>query len=281
MENHDSSENSEIAIPMRNLYSPFQPTLCQAGLHQLGLSMETKRPCDTLQGIVHSYLQIIAERETPYPVMPDGTQAVYISPRGAMIGGALRESKHIKLLQPGEYFGIWFYPGALRHLFDLNLSEISDQFVDKEYFQCQKFFQLLDEIYEHKEFSARASICERWVLEKYSKKPATGFEHALSIIYTSSGGERVENIAYKVGWSSRHLNRQFLQHTGLNTKTFSRIVRVQNLCTQLYFPSANSTNTSPVLAYYDQPHLIKEFKKYFNLTPGDFKKRYMSDFYNR
>jgi len=243
--------------------------------------MEAKDPCDALKGIVHLYLQIKAERKTPYPVMPDGTQAVYISPQCSMIGGALTEARDIPLLQPGEYFGIWFYPGALRHLFDLNLSEISGQIVDEKYFQCHSFLQLHNEIYKYKGFTERAGVCEKWLLNQYSQQPATRFDYALSLIYQSLGGERVGNIADKVGWSSRHLNRQFLNHTGLSTKAFSQVVRVQNLCKQLYLSSTDSLKVSLDLRYYDQPHLIKEFRKHFNLTPGEFINQYMSDFYNR
>lgn len=266
---------------MNKFYSPFQPTLTQIGLHQLGLGMQLKEPCEALKGIVHSYIQIKAERQTLYPVMPDGTQAIYISPQGAMIGGALTNARDIPLLHAGEYFGIWFCPGALRHLFALNISEISDQFVDEKYFRCPSFQRLCAEIYEYKDFHDRARVCERWVLERYSKKPTTGFDHALSIIYQSFGNERVVSIADKVGWSSRHLNRLFLEHTGLSTKAFSQIIRAQTLCKQLYLKPTNSMKVSTELGYYDQSHLIKEFKKYFKFTPGEFINQYMSDFYNR
>lgn len=266
---------------MDKFYRPFQPTLTQAGLHQLGLSMRAREPCEALKSIVHSYLQIKTERQTLYPVMPDGTQAIYISPQGAMIGGALTEARDVPLLQPGEYFGIWFYPGALRHLFAFNLSEISGQFVDNKYFHCRRFLSLHTEIYKYNDFYDRAAVCERWVLGRYFRKPPTGFDHALFIIYQSLGSERVGSIAEKVGWSSRHLNRQFLEHTGLSTKAFSQIIRAQSLCKQLYLMSTDSTKDSMELGYYDQSHLIKEFKKYFKLTPGDFINQYMSDFYNR
>jgi len=266
---------------MNTFYSPFQPTLTQAGLHQLGLGMQVSKPCDALKDIVYLYLQIKVEKQTLYPIMPDGTQAIYISQHGAMIGGALTEAREIPLIQPGEYFGIWFYPGALRYLFDLDLSEISNQFVKKEYFQCRKFLQLHADIYEYDDFCDRARVCERWVLGRVSSKQANSFDHALSIIYQSLGNERVGSIAEKVGRSSRHLNRQFLEYTGLGTKAFSQIIRAQNLCKQLYLNSSNSIRALREFGYYDQSHLIKAFKKYFKSTPEDFISYYMSDFYNR
>lgn len=265
---------------MRKLFIPFQPTLTEAGLRQFGLTLQCSSPCEALKDKVHSYLQISAERPTPYPVMPDGTQAIYISSQGLMVGGAQLEARDVQLLEPGEYFGIWFYPGALRYFFDLNLNEISGQFVDEKYFQCHYFSRLHTEIYRHTAFIERANICESWLLSRYSYKSATKFDMALQLIYQSFGSEKVSQIAKKVDWSSRHLNRQFLQHTGLGTKSFSQIVRVQSVCKQLYLNPDISLSTALELGHFDQPHLIKEFKKYLISTPGNYFSRFMSDLYN-
>ena len=60
-------------ISMHELFRTFQPTLTNYGLAKFGLSLEYSMPCDALKGVVHSYLQIRAEKPTPYPVIPDGT----------------------------------------------------------------------------------------------------------------------------------------------------------------------------------------------------------------
>lgn len=198
-----------------------------------------------------------------------------------MIGGAQLEAREIQLLEPGEYFGIWFLPGALRHFVDLNLSEISGQFVDGSYFEAPGFQALHDEIYSHRKFTARVGTCERWLLELYAYKPVANFDHALSVIYQSAGNEKVGVVAEKVGWSSRHLNRQFLQYTGLSTKVFSQIIRAQGVCKQLYCKPGFSLSVSLNSDYYDQSHLIKAFKKFLKSTPGEFVRQSMSDFYNR
>ena len=123
-------------------------------------------------------------------------------------------------------------------------------------------------------------MCEAWLLNNYSKHAIPQFDNALSIVYQSSGNERVESIAERVGWSSRHLNRLFLQHTGLSTKAFSSIVRAQNVCKQLYRQATDTPNNSGEFGYYDQAHLIKSFKKHFQSSPSKFLGRFMSDFYN-
>jgi AraC-like DNA-binding protein len=265
---------------MSNLYLPFQPTLTQSGLRKFGLTIRSAPPCDALKDIVNFYLQIKAERPTPYPVVPDGTQAVYISSQGSIVGGAQVKTCDIQILQPGEYFGIWFSPGSLRHLFNLNLEEVSGQFVDDRFFDCRIFSQLHENIYRYKNFLERVNICEKWLLNRHQQKPATKFDQALFLIYSSRGGERVSQIANNVGWTSRHLNRQFLQHTGLNTKTFSQIIRIQHVCRQLYLNPNESLIAALDTGYFDQAHLIKDFKKRLASTPDTFFDRFLSDFYN-
>lgn len=233
-----------------------------------------------LEGAVYSYLQIKAERKTPYPVMPDGTQAVYISSNGSMIGGTQLEAIDVQLLEPGEYFGIWFYPGALRHFFKINLSEITGKFTDSKYFECSRFSQLHNELYTLKGFSKRADFYEHWLLRRYARNDSPNLERALSLIYQSAGRERVESIASKVGWSSRHLNRQFLQHVGVSIKAFSQIVRAQQVCKQVFVLPLGLKCKSFDPGYYDQPHLINDFNKHFKLPPGELFSRFMSDSYN-
>lgn len=265
---------------MNNIFKPFQPTITDMGLKRFGLSLEYSPPCKILEGIVHSYLQVKAERATPYPVMPDGSQSIFISPQGSMIGGAQLKACEIKILEPGEYFGIRFYPGALRYFFDLNISEITAQFVDEKFFPNRSFGDLHKNLYRSQYFKERAVICEEWLLRNYKPQPNSQFDRALGLIYQSLGGIKISQLASSVGWSTRHLNRVFQFHTGLSTKTFSQIIRIQSVCRQLYISPDDSLEMALELGFFDQPHLIKNFRKYLLSNPGCFFDRFRSDFYN-
>lgn len=265
---------------MNNLYRPFQPVLTEVGLKRFGLSLEHSPACETLRNIVHSYLQISTVKQTPYPVIPDGTQAVFISSRGSLIGGAQSHACDIPLLQPGDYFGIWFYPGALRHFFDLNFSEITDQYVDHQYFPCRKFAQLHNYIYQHQNFQQRAQVCEQWLLQQLNPGLATPFDEALSLIYQSLGNVKISELATRTGWSSRHLNRSFRCHTGLSTKQFSQTIRIQHAGKQLYITPNDTLRTAADLGFYDQAHLLNDYRRRLLTNPSNFFNRFMSDFYN-
>lgn len=178
-------------------------------MQTLGLSGTMQKPNKLLLGKVYCYLQISTKTVSPYPVVPDGTQAIYFSSRGIRIGGAQVQTQDLQLEGGEDYFGIWFYPGALRHFFDLNLSEITGQFVDAQYFNCPPFSNLHFAIYGQETFAARVKICESWLMKQFSPRPRAKFEHALHLINQSYGNIRVADLAAEISCSARHLNRQF------------------------------------------------------------------------
>ncbi|MBL4583518.1 MAG: hypothetical protein JKX83_02770 [Pseudomonadales bacterium] len=124
------------------------------------MTLEQATSGQCLERFVHSYLQINAVRPTPYPVVPDATQAIYIGLNGSLVSGTQQQAHDVQLFEPGQCFGIRFYPGALRHFFDLNLQEITNEFVDTAFLHCGNFASLHQKIYIQTSFEQRANICE-------------------------------------------------------------------------------------------------------------------------
>jgi len=234
-----------------------------------------------LRGIIHSYLQISTPKATPYPMIPDGTQALCVSQDGTMISGGISQALNIELPAPDEYFGIRFYPGALRHLFSVNLNEIGNQLVDGEFFPAPFIARLHEHIYQYSDFHQRAQLCDQWLLQQLERKPLSIFDQALAFIYKSCGNiEIAQELSANIGVSSRHLNRLFQQHTGLSTKSFAQTIRFQHACKHLSLQPENSLQTALKLGYFDQAHLLNDFKKRLAQSPVVFFNRFMSDFYN-
>lgn len=77
----------------------------------------------------------------------------------------------------------------------------------------------------------------------------------------------VNELAEKVGWSSRQINRYFNTQYGLSLKKLINIVR----CNASY-PSIANGNLYPEQAFTDQAHCIKEIKRYTNKSPGQLYK---------
>jgi AraC-like DNA-binding protein len=100
----------------------------------------------------------------------------------------------------------------------------------------------------------------------------------------SGGGVGVAALSEEVGWSRRHLAVRFRQEFGLPPKTVARLLRFQ----RAYALVGRTLVTAPVGAaepaagpdshgwaelavrcgYYDQSHLIREFREFAGATPA-------------
>lgn len=94
--------------------------------------------------------------------------------------------------------------------------------------------------------------------EKISKKKL----QLSQLIYKSEGNILVKNIANKVGWNSRDINRYFTKYLGISLKSYLNIQKVYTA----YTPIINK-EFYPDNGFFDQPHLIREIKKHTHNTP--------------
>lgn len=267
---------------MTNLYSPFQPLLTDSGLRRFSFKKKEYPVSAGLRGIVHSYLQVSTLKPSDYPIIPDGTQALFVSQYGTLIYGGVTQALDLKLPAPGEYFGVRFYLGALRHLFKVNINEIGNQVVDSGFLSSAFVSRLHETIYQYASFSSRAKICDQWLLQQLEYQPPNVFDRALASIYRSCGNINItKDLAAYVGVSSRHLNRLFQQHTGLSTKSFAQTIRFQHASRYLSEQPEDSLKVALKTGYFDQSHLLKDFKIRLEESPVSFFNRFMSDFYNK
>jgi len=87
-----------------------------------------------------------------------------------------------------------------------------------------------------------------------------------------AGDVRIDSVAEQLGVTARHLRRVFTEGIGIGPKEFARTMRLQRALRM----SATSTDWGRIATaagYYDQAHLIGDFRDLVGLTPGAFAKR--------
>lgn len=80
---------------------------------------------------------------------------------------------------------------------------------------------------------------------------------------------RVQVVAQELGVTARHLRRAFVESVGVGPKEFARGVRLQRAISE----SARSTDWGRIArnaGYYDQAHLIGDFRDLVGLTPNAY-----------
>jgi AraC-like DNA-binding protein len=83
---------------------------------------------------------------------------------------------------------------------------------------------------------------------------------------------RVDRVAKRLGVTPRHLRRVFTENVGIGPKDFARTVRLQR-AVQRAETSTDWGRIAVDAGYYDQAHLIADFRALVGLTPGAFAKR--------
>jgi AraC-like DNA-binding protein len=261
-------------------YEPFQPFLSCEVLESWGVTLEQHFPSELLSGVVHSYLQVTTTKPTRYSVVPDGMEAFYISPCGVLISGFQEKAFNLNLNNPGQYFGIRFHPGGLQCFFDIAPNVISSKIMDAELVFGSEKLDLHNELYQHHDFNTRVKFCDNWLLQKFKPYQSSKFDSVLFEIYKTHGNIAVGELADKVSLSSRHLNRIVRSHTGLNTKSFIQIVRIQFACKMAWATDTTASELAFDLGYFDQSHLLNDYKKRIRTNPTGLFSHLTSDFYN-
>jgi AraC-like DNA-binding protein len=103
---------------------------------------------------------------------------------------------------------------------------------------------------------------ERW------KEPDMVVARAVGIIESSKGQLSVDALASALHISARQLERKFTEHIGLSPKAFSRLMRFHQVKSLIEnTPEPSGCDLAYTCGYYDQTHLIHEFRKFTGQTP--------------
>lgn len=103
-------------------------------------------------------------------------------------------------------------------------------------------------------------------------EPSSGRLARQAVRLLEDGEVRVESVAERLGVTSRHLRRAFTENVGIGPKEFARSVRLQRAMRSAV-TSKDWARIAADAGYYDQAHLIGDFRQLVGLTPGAFLKR--------
>lgn len=81
----------------------------------------------------------------------------------------------------------------------------------------------------------------------------------------------VAEIAESVGVSHGHLDREFVRVVGLGPRVLARILRVRRLLERIdVYGQVEWQEHAAALGWFDQAHLIRDFKRHTGVTPSEY-----------
>jgi AraC-like DNA-binding protein len=116
----------------------------------------------------------------------------------------------------------------------------------------------------------RISCVERFLMKRsrHWKEPDAIVTQAVGLIEESQGQIEVKALAASLQISGRRLERKFERHVGLSPKAFCRVTRFRQTKSLLeQSGELNGCDLAYACGYYDQTHLIHEFRLLTGQTP--------------
>ena len=136
--------------------------------------------------------------------------------------------------------------------------------------------ELIERLREAITWGARFQIIDRFIQARLlaaSERPEA-MVWAYAMLRRTTGAATVASLADALGYSQKRLIAQFREHLGLPPKTLARVMRFESAVRMIR--SEHSPDWAQIVVdcgYYDQAHLIREFKQFAGMTPGEYASR--------
>lgn len=265
----------DIKTNIRQLYKPIQPTVKQSAKDVAYIEVW---PHTNLQHSIYCYWQLKTEAPLTdafyYRVVADGCIDIFFelnNPQDNFVMGFCKKFTEFQLENTFNYVGIRFFPTMFPQLFKINAAELSNRFEHLSAVAPSTSGFIQNHLNNTQSIEQIKNILDNYFLnlvEKTTFNNDVRLHRAIEIILTNFGVVDVEKDL-DTGISARQLRRLFEYYVGDTAKTFSKVVRFQNILRAK--PSQQSLQQNKLFfdaGYYDQAHFIKEFKNLYGVTPS-------------
>jgi hypothetical protein len=267
-------------VNLRTMYMPVQPTVKHAAEQ---VTYQEFFPADALTDYIYCYwrLRTIEVLDSPflYRVVADGCIDIFFeltNPAQNFVMGFCKKYTEFPLDTRFDYVGIRFFPGIFPQLFNVDASELSNRFEQLELVVPETAQFIADRFSDKLSVEQIKNTFDNYFLNLVGDtvfNEDNRFYNAMEIILKNYGVLNIETDL-DTGLSPRQLRRLFQFYVGDSAKTFSKVVRFQNILRAK--PSGQSLKQNKLFSdtgYYDQAHFIKEFKTFYGVTPGKLYER--------
>jgi len=198
-----------------------------------------------------------SDSEADVRIIPDGCADVIFDGSGALVVGTM--TKPLRTRSTEGMFGIRFRPGRAALAIRAPLTEVTDARVPLR--DVTRRFPPLDpDRIETVETAMRKLFAD--------SRPDRRVDAAVDAIIRSGGRATIDRVAAAAGVSRQHLARAFAYHVGVSPKTFARVMRFRRALKLA--GGHNWADLAAELGYFDQSHLIADFREFAGTTPVPF-----------
>ena len=207
--------------------------------------------------------------------LPDGrTLLIFRADQGDLTLTGPRTRANFKVASGGGAVIVRFKPGWSAALFGVPANELTDRYVSLGDTWGTRVDALCDELSSARDATEVVGrLSEAFARRTRDVAEPMSASLARRAVRLLDGDEvRVDSVAARLGVTARHLRRAFVETIGVGPKEYARGVRLRRAVRRAE-TSTDWARIATDAGYYDQAHLISEFRELIGLTPVEYMSR--------
>ncbi len=185
---------------------------------------------------------------------------------------------NIKVQRQLSAIRVDFLPGGMYRMLGIPMYELFDGGFDALDFFGAEMKNINEQLQNISNLEEGKNIVEKFLLNQVtSLKGILPFDLALRILLNSNGNMAIEQTASLSCQSLKQFERKCKERIGMNPKMYARILkfskayRLHESCPQLSW-----TQIAYEAGYYDQMHMIRDFKSFAGVNPSIIEQQLLS-----
>lgn len=246
---------------------------------------------DRIEGYREWGVQPVRRRELPWPgvvlIISFGSRFRLESPANeagtgtfaSFVGGISTAHVFSQSLEPFAGMQINLTPVGARMVFDRPMEELTGRVVPLGDLLGPAAEALEGRLAEAESWEARFALVEEVLLERLAQAREVPREllRAWARLRREGGLVEVGALAGELGWSRKHLSVRFRQELGLAPRPMARLVRFDRAQRLLAQGRESHARVAAACGYFDQAHLVREFRALAGVTPGGYQRLVLGD----
>lgn len=224
-----------------------------------------------LAPFVECLWSVTTQTEEPaWLVLPDGCLDVVFWPQGGLRAvGAMTTAQRASIPAGGSVVGVRFRPGMARRFLQVPAGELTDGWAPLDTLWGTRGRELCERLGNADSAQRRVALLEGSLRPLDDVRDAVA--GAVAAVVAAAGDADVDAFARQANLSPRQLRRRSLEETGLTPKRLCRVLRFRRAVAATAAGARRGwAHLAVQCGYYDQAHLIHEFREFSGYTPAEY-----------
>jgi AraC-like DNA-binding protein len=197
----------------------------------------------------------------------------FLSPASIFIGQQTTRNWDLRLQGAYRMFFIHFTPNGFHRIFNIPMKELTNRALDPQDLISKEIKTLHEQLSNTTSFIHMVQLVDEFMLKKlHARQPAMDkFDDIIQYIVQHHGLVDLNWLADQSNLGMRQFERKFDLQLGVSPKTFIRKTRLNHIVElKKQQPHLSWTQLTYRGGYFDQAHLIKDFRSLTGDSPGAF-----------